>query len=465
MQSVLLTRLPFRRANFILTARYLATKPPNSPPNHAKPIEPTPEPPTPPEPTPDASSPSSLSLDFSPEEKQTRTGAKSSKQSLSSIERKRRVMGRVTLAMLGLGLLGGGFYLGRQWDEEELKERKMTLNSAPSTRWGRTKSRFSDLFDFFSKPQWQELLPPPVPPFQKPYTLLLSIDDLLVTSTWDRQHGWRTAKRPGVDYFLAYMAQFYEIVVFTSQYYYTALPVLEKLDPYNYFITYKLFRESTRSINGQIVKDLSYLNRDLSKVIMMDTNPEHISANPENAVIMPKWKGDPKDKGLVAMIPFLESIAFYKPQDVRPILTAYQGKDIPLEYAKTEAEGKRNFLEEWRKSGKAPSSTSFTLSGLFGGSNVRLFISDSKSSEPLTYLEQKRKEAQLQYLEEMKYLEENKPHLDKLIEEDRQAQAAQMSGNLLSVISGIASGKPPAPPEKPDDKSEEPKSSSSKPIS
>jgi len=38
----------------------------------------------------------------------------------------------------------------------------------------------------FVEPAWSELLPPPYPPpHQKPYTLLLSIDDLLVTSTWD----------------------------------------------------------------------------------------------------------------------------------------------------------------------------------------------------------------------------------------------------------------------------------------
>lgn len=35
-----------------------------------------------------------------------------------------------------------------------------------------------------------------------------------------RQHGWRTAKRPGVDYFIAYLSQFYEIVIFTTQPYY-----------------------------------------------------------------------------------------------------------------------------------------------------------------------------------------------------------------------------------------------------
>jgi len=85
-----------------------------------------------------------------------------------------------------------------------------------------------------------------------------------------RQYGWRTAKRPGVDYFLAYLSQFYEIVLFTTQYNYvrlslllvhslsnlsqTAAPIVEKLDPYSFHIAYKLFRDATRSDNGRPVK-------------------------------------------------------------------------------------------------------------------------------------------------------------------------------------------------------------------
>ena len=34
----------------------------------------------------------------------------------------------------------------------------------------------------------------------------------------------------------------------------TAMPIIDKLDPYNFFILYKLFREATRSVNGKIVK-------------------------------------------------------------------------------------------------------------------------------------------------------------------------------------------------------------------
>lgn len=117
---------------------------------------------------------------------------------------------------------------------------------------------------------------------------------------------------------------------------------------------------------------------------MLDTNPDHVSTHPDNAVVLPKWKGDPKDKGLVAMIPFLEcmqilfsalvliltdmwstAIAIYNPSDVRPILKAYEGKDVPLEYAKTEAKAKAQHIAEWNAKHK-PVETAPSFRNLFG---------------------------------------------------------------------------------------------------
>ncbi|KAJ7180504.1 HAD-like domain-containing protein [Mycena filopes] len=376
------------------------------------------------------------SLDFSPEIEQP-TGAKSSKDSLSSVEKRRKRIGRVSLAVLVLGFGINAMYMGREWDEAELKAKKLTLENAPATRWGRTKERFTDIFDYFNKPAWPELLPPPLPaPHQKPYTLLISIDDLLVTSTWDRQHGWRTAKRPGVDYFLAYISQFYEVVVFTTQNFYTAMPVLDKLDRYNFYINHRLFREATRSINGKIVKDLSYLNRPLNAVISLDTNAEHVSTHPENAIVIPPWKGDPNDKGLIAMIPFLESIGIYKPQDVRPILAAYQGKDIPLEYAKKEAEAKALHIEKWTKD-RPQGIASAGISAMLG-----LSSGTPKRQIPLTYLEQKRLEAQQQYAEEQKYIQDHKDYLEGLLKKEQEMAAGESPGTLWEAI-GQMTGEPP----------------------
>lgn len=72
------------------------------------------------------------------------------------------------------------------------------------------------------------------------------------------------------------------------------------------YLPYKLFRDATRYVDGHIVKDLSYLNRDLSKVVMLETNAEHASLQPDNAIVLKPWDGSKGDRGLVDMIPFLE---------------------------------------------------------------------------------------------------------------------------------------------------------------
>lgn len=368
------------------------------------------------------------SLDISPLPA-GRTSAKARTSSSDSAEEQRRYLRKVFLGLFGVGFIAWGASLGREWTEEELKERKL---DAQGTGFQRTKTRFSEVFDIFSKPVWRELLPPPYPPPQgKPYTLLLEIDDLLVTSTWDRKYGWRTAKRPGVDYFLAYISQFYEVVVFTTQNSYTAQPVLEALDRYNFFITHRLFRESTKSTSTGIVKDLSYLNRDLSKVVVLETDPDAMKLHPENTLVIPKWKGDPKDSGLIAIIPFLESMAIFKTPDVRPILNAYKDKDVAIEWAKREEDLKARHIAEWTK--KHPKRGGF-IGWLFG-----------EPTPPPTYLEQKRTEAQAQYKEEQAYIKKHKDYLEKLLDDERKAQERMVPSNLWEAIDYFQ-GKPKLPP-------------------
>lgn len=62
----------------------------------------------------------------------------------------------------------------------------------------------------------------------------------------------------------------------------------------------------------------------------------HARKQPENAIILPKWKGDPKDKSLVALIPFLEYVAGMGIEDVRPVLKSFEGTYIPAEFARRE---------------------------------------------------------------------------------------------------------------------------------
>jgi import inner membrane translocase subunit TIM50 len=75
----------------------------------------------------------------------------------------------------------------------------------------------------------------------------------------------------------------------------------------------------------------------LSKVIIIDTNAKHVRAQPENAIILPKWTGDAKNKDLVSLVPFLEFIHTMQYSDVRKVIKSFDGTDIPTEFARREA--------------------------------------------------------------------------------------------------------------------------------
>jgi hypothetical protein len=59
------------------------------------------------------------------EEEPKRTGAVSSKGTLSSGEKRRKVMSRVMMAILGGAFAAHTVYLGREWEEDELKEKRL----------------------------------------------------------------------------------------------------------------------------------------------------------------------------------------------------------------------------------------------------------------------------------------------------------------------------------------------------
>lgn len=152
------------------------------------------------------------------------------------------------------------------------------------------------------------LLPPAAQtgPEAKPFTIVLDLDRFLVSHSWDPILGkWRIAKRPGVDMFLFYLAHMYEVVVFSSMSQMEAEPLMEKLDPYQ-MISYRLYRFATKYEDGTYKKDLSRLNRDMSKVIVLGHDPS-FSTYPDNWIKAEPWNNDPNDTFLSDALPYLES--------------------------------------------------------------------------------------------------------------------------------------------------------------
>ena len=127
------------------------------------------------------------------------------------------------------------------------------------------------------------------------------------TKIEDVVHFVYVAKRPGVDEFLIEMAKHYEIVIYTASLNKYADPLLDLLDP-NRVIRTRLFRESCVYYEGNYVKDLSLLDRDLSQAIIIDNSPSSYSFHPENAIDCSSFIDDPKDRELDQIAAFLTGI-------------------------------------------------------------------------------------------------------------------------------------------------------------
>jgi import inner membrane translocase subunit TIM50 len=121
--------------------------------------------------------------------------------------------------------------------------------------YARAAARINGQKAYYTEPTFQKLLPDKdkIPGGAPELTLVLSLEDLLLHSEWSTKHGYRLAKRPGLDYFLRYLSSQYELVIFTSVKSMDADPIIRKLDPFR-LVMWPLFREATRFEKGEYIK-------------------------------------------------------------------------------------------------------------------------------------------------------------------------------------------------------------------
>lgn len=195
----------------------------------------------------------------------------------------------------------------------------------------RTLKELNDYKRMIKEPSRDKLLPDVMtyPYYQPPYTLIIELTDVLVHPEWTYQTGWRFKKRPGLDYFLEHLHGLYEIVIFTAEQGMTVFPIMDALDPKGH-VSYKLVRDATHFVDGVHVKDLSKLNRDLSKVIVIDWNLDAVKFHQENVFGIPRWHGVDNDTTLFDLTSFLKTVAQMEVEDVRNVLKYYKEFDNPL---------------------------------------------------------------------------------------------------------------------------------------
>lgn len=267
-----------------------------------------------------------------------------------------------------------------------LTSRKSMLNTQPLPR--ESPNKFTKFQKLFNKKKMNLYRPPP-PPLSGTKTLVLDLDETLIHSSqfpphpsvkffilkddsiqidvdnFDPSSDWESNNdsnpplfiyiRPGLEEFISYAKENFEVFVYTYAEREYAEPILDVIFPdldedhrlYRdsciaatkstisaYYSSaskalkkgslsgdkkYKMNKSNLKDKNG-IIKDLVMLGRNMSDLVFVDDNDfQALKINNNNTIVIPMWKGIPNDNALKGwLIPILNNCIAAK--DVRDII-------------------------------------------------------------------------------------------------------------------------------------------------
>ncbi|KAL2903672.1 CTD small phosphatase-like protein 2-B [Bienertia sinuspersici] len=182
-------------------------------------------------------------------------------------------------------------------------------------------------------PTFRQMLLPKQTRRCPPTTLVLDLDETLVHSSLEpcddadftftvnfnqKDHTVYVRCRPHLQDFMERVASLFEIIIFTASQSIYAEQLLNVLDPKRRIFRHRVYRESCVFVDGNYLKDLSVLGRDLSRVAIIDNSPQAFGFQVDNGIPIESWFDDRSDQELLLLLPFLEGLV--GADDVRPLI-------------------------------------------------------------------------------------------------------------------------------------------------
>jgi len=191
----------------------------------------------------------------------------------------------------------------------------------------------SDAEDEFNPYLFIRSLPPYVPhkispclspklPSSPPITLVLDLDETLVHCTIDpipnpdlifsvffggTEYQVHARKRPYLEQFLKYVGPKFEVICFTASQKVYANELLDLIDPNNN-IKHRVFREHCLPMEGNFLKDLNILGRNLDQTVLVDNSPHAFGYQVDNGIPIESWFEDGDDNELIKLQEFLDTL-------------------------------------------------------------------------------------------------------------------------------------------------------------
>jgi len=183
---------------------------------------------------------------------------------------------------------------------------------------------------YLKKNKYFEPIPAPYikEPCNKPYTLVLDLDETLVNFKIKSSKEGTLRARPFLFGFLEEMGHYYELIVWTSATEAYANTLIDAIEFEKTYFDYVFFREHAIIIGDDFVKDLTRIGRRLDRVIIVDDMPQNFRLQRQNGITIKPFLGDDvNDMALYDLLPILKHIA-EEGNDVRVGLAKYRDEIV-----------------------------------------------------------------------------------------------------------------------------------------
>ena len=151
----------------------------------------------------------------------------------------------------------------------------------------------------------EKIILPPINTEKYNYTLILDLDETLIYLereyyTFNNIHNIKKKKltlRPGLFNFLDRMKKIYELVLFTFTSPDYSNPIIELLEKNEKYFEHVLYIQQASYSNGEYVKNINYLGRDIKNTIIIEDNINNIhKLNRDNAICIKPFYGEEENE-------------------------------------------------------------------------------------------------------------------------------------------------------------------------
>ena len=162
-------------------------------------------------------------------------------------------------------------------------------------------------------------------PLMKKYSLILSLDKTL---SYKNNKTNAIILRNGLFSFLSTIKPFFELILFSIDSKDVSYPIINMIENDKKYFDYKFYKDHCVLYKNNLIKDLTLIGRDLSKIIIVDNNETCFELNKENGIKISSFYGDNNDNKLFELKNILKEIYFKNYNDVRLALKEFHNDII-----------------------------------------------------------------------------------------------------------------------------------------